>query len=210
MGWLKNFLKPKKDNFVRHLAEQARLDVEGLEVLRDYMKGPTVKLVERLHRVEKEADEVRRILVDELNRTFVTPFDREDIYALSRAIDDLLDYAYTTAEEMELLGVEPNQHLVAMVDLLLNAAREIHQAMQRIEEHPGVAHEHARRVKGVENAMEVQYRKAVAELFSQDVTEPKEVLEILKRREVCRHLSNAADRADEAANHISDIVVKMT
>ncbi len=210
MSWLKNFLKPKQDNFVKYLTEQARLDVEGLEALLAYMKDPTEEHVERLQRAEKDADEVRRILVDELNRTFVTPFDREDIYALSRAVDDLLDYAYTTAEEMELLGVEPNEHLVDMVELLLNAAREIYLAMQRIEEHPGVAHEHARRVKGVENEMERKYRKAIAELFSEDVKDPKEVLDILKRREVCRHLSNAADRADEAANHISDIVVKMT
>jgi uncharacterized protein len=85
----------------------------------------------------------------------------------------------------------------------------LHMGMLRLEDHPNVANEHAQRAKALENRVERIYREALAELF----TRPKDIdhiMEILKLREVYRHLSNAADRGDEAANNISDIVVKMT
>jgi hypothetical protein len=82
-------------------------------------------------------------------------------------------------------------------------------AVNRLEGHVGVAGEHAQRAKALENRVEGVYREALADLFS----EPKDVQDVvrmLKQREVYRHLSNAADRGDEAANVIADIVVKMT
>jgi uncharacterized protein Yka (UPF0111/DUF47 family) len=78
-----------------------------------------------------------------------------------------------------------------------------------MEEHPGVANEHARRAKHFENAMEKSYRAAIAELFA-GPADPANIVLMLKTREVYRHLSNAADRADQAADVISNIVVKMT
>jgi uncharacterized protein Yka (UPF0111/DUF47 family) len=170
---------------------------------------PRERAVEVVRQCEEDADEVRRILLNELNRTFVTPMDREDISALSRAIDDIMDYAWTTVQEMEMLHVMPTPHLRRMVGLLREAAHEVHLAMQRIKEHPGVAAEHAQRAKALENRVEHVYREALAELFDGPAG-PKRVIMILKMREVYRHLSNAADRGDEAANIISDIVVKMT
>jgi uncharacterized protein Yka (UPF0111/DUF47 family) len=158
---------------------------------------------------EKDADEVRRILIDDLNRTFVTPMDREDIFALSRTIDDVMDYAYSTVEEMQILDVEPNDFLRRMVSLLQDAVTELHLAMLRLKENPGVASEHASRAKALENRVESVYREAVADLFS-GPGDVHHVMEMLKLREIYRHLSNCADRGDEAANVIHDIVVKMT
>jgi len=110
---------------------------------------------------------------------------------------------------MELLHVTPTSHLQRMVSLLREAAHEVHLAMLRIKDHPGVATEHAQRAKTLENRVETVYREALADLFNGPAG-PKRVIHILKMREVYRHLSNAADRGDEAANIISDIVVKMT
>jgi predicted phosphate transport protein (TIGR00153 family) len=208
MEWIKGIFKPRQSNFVRLLIQQAEYTVEGLEALEGYMKKRSDKHAERVTTAEKEADEVRRILIDELNRTFVTPIDREDIFALSRAIDDVLDYAYTTVDEMEILEVEPNDYLRRMVSLLGDAAREILLAMQRLDDHPNVASDHAVRAKALENRMEQVYREAVADLFHQP-QDVEHIVEMLKLREIYRHLSNAADRGDEAANVISDIVVKM-
>lgn len=163
-----------------------------------------------MQRAEKEeADELRRILIDELNRSFVTPFDREDIFALSRAIDDVLDYSDTTVEEMRLLEIEPNAYLRRMTSLLRDAGKEIHLAMLRIKDHPNVALDHATRAKALENRVEHVYREAIAALFRgpEDI---HQVMQMLKLRETYRHLSNAADRGDEAANIIGDIVVKIT
>ncbi len=209
MSWLKRFFKPRPDRFIKLLLQQAECTVQGAEALLDYMNKPNEKRAHAVKALEKEADEVRRILIDELNRTFVTPIDREDIHALSRAIDDVLDYAYTTVDEMVVLEVEPNDFLQRMASLLRDAAQEIHLSVQRLSDHPNVAEDHAVRAKALENRVEGVYREAVADLFHrpQDV---EHIVEMLKLREIYRHLSNAADRGDEAANVLTDIVVKMT
>jgi predicted phosphate transport protein (TIGR00153 family) len=208
MGF-KDFFKPRQDKFLQSLIDQAEITLQGMNVLEAYMKKRSAKYAASVRLAEKDADEVRRILIDDLNHTFVTPMDREDIFALSRAIDDVMDYAYTTVEEMEILDVEPNDYLRRMVSLLQDAAEELHLAMLRLKENPGVASEHASRAKALENRVESVYREAVADLFSgpEDV---HHVMEMLKLREIYRHLSNCADRGDEAANVIHDIVVKMT
>ena len=184
-------------------------DVRTAEATLADLKSATARAVEEVRQCEEDADEVRRILLNELNRTFVTPMDREDISALSRAVDDIMDYAWTTVQEMELLHVTSTPYLQRMVQLLREAAHEVHLAMLRIKDHPGVATEHAQRAKTLENRVETVYREALADLFNGPAG-PKRVIHILKMREVYRHLSNAADRGDEAANIISDIVVKMT
>jgi hypothetical protein len=183
--------------------------MDGLDLLKKYMDAQDHEVAEQLTMKEKEADEVRRILIDELNRTFVTPFDREDIFSLSRTIDDVLDYAYSTVSEMEILKVTPTPFMQRIASLLRDAAYELHMAVQRLKDHPNVAIDHAQRAKALENRVEAVYREAIADLFSgpEDV---HHVVEMLKFREVYRHLSNAADRGDEAANVIADIVVKMT
>jgi hypothetical protein len=110
---------------------------------------------------------------------------------------------------MEILKVTPTPFMQRIASLLRDAAYEIHMAVQRLKDHPNVAIDHAQRAKALENRIEAVYREAIADLFSgpEDV---HHVVEMLKFREVYRHLSNAADRGDEAANVIADIVVKMT
>jgi predicted phosphate transport protein (TIGR00153 family) len=195
---LKEFFKPRKDKFVQLLVEQAEITLNGMDALESYMKKRSDKHAVAVRQAEKDADEVRRILIDELNRTFVTPIDREDLFALSRAIDDVMDYAYATVEEMEVLDVETNDYLRRLVSLLQDAAEEIHLAMLRLKDNPGL-----------ENRVEQVYREAVAHLFS-GPDDIQHVMEMLKLRELYRHLSNCADRGDEAANVIHDIVVKIT
>ncbi len=206
---MRNPFKPRPNNFLRLLREQASLTLKGMELLQAYMNNQDPAVAHQLTATEKEADEVRRILIDELNRTFVTPLDREDIFALSRAIDDVLDYAYSTVDEMEILAVHPTLYMQRIASLLRDAAYELDLAVQRLQYHPGVANEHAQRAKALENRVEDVYREALADLFS-GLNDVRQVTEMLKMREVCRHLSNAADRGDAAANVIANIVLKMS
>jgi predicted phosphate transport protein (TIGR00153 family) len=189
------------------ISEQAGHTQRGMEALHAYMKEPSEAQAQLVRAAEKDADEVRRILIDELNRSFVTPIDREDLFSLSRAIDDVLDYADTTVDEMVTLGVQPNPYLIRMVSLLRDAAEEINRGVQYLKDRPSVANDHAVRAKALENRVESVYREAIGALFSgpRDV---EHIVEMLKLREIYRHLSNAADRGDEAANIIGDIVVK--
>lgn len=201
--------KKRQNVFTGLLQQQATLTYEGLEALTAYMKDHNEETAARLTKKEKEADEVRRILIDELNRTFITPFDREDIFKLSRAIDDVLDYAYSTVDEMEILDVYPTPYMLRMASLLKDATYELLMAVLRLDGNIGVAAEHAQRAKALENRVESVYREALANLFV-ETEEINEVVNMLKNREVYRHLSNAADRGDEAANVIADIVVKVS
>jgi predicted phosphate transport protein (TIGR00153 family) len=209
MNRLQRLFRRRPNNFLKLLCEQAELTLRGMDEMIVYMQGHDPEVARQVSEIEKEADEVRRILIAELNQTFVTPIDREDIFALSRTIDDVLDYAYSTVVEMEILKVESTSYLHRIASLLRDAAYELNLAVQRLEIHPGVANDHAQRAKALENRVEDVYREAIAALFSgpQDV---QHVVEMLKLREVYRHLSNAADRGDQAANVICDIVVKTT
>ena len=201
--------KPKPNKFLSLLVEQAELTVKGLDLLKGYLKKRNSSLAKQVAETEKQADEVRKVLIDELMRTFITPIDREDIFTLSREIDDVLDYANTTVDEMEILDVTPTPFMMRMAVLLHESSQEILLAAQRLQDnHPAVASDHAQRAKGFENQVEAVYREALADLFRG----PKNfdhVMDMFKSREIYRHLSNAADRQDDAANVIADIVMKM-
>ena len=201
--------KKGENIFTKLIHDQAALTLQGMRALTTYMVSRDPAASALLVSKEKEADEARRILIDELNKTFITPFDREDIFALSRTIDDVLDYADSTVTEMEILKVEPTPYMQRMAYLLRDAAYELSMAVDRLENHPAVANDHAQRAKALENRVEDVYREALADLFS-GAEDIKHVVKMLKLREVYRHLSNAADRGDEAANVIADIVVKRT
>jgi uncharacterized protein len=201
--------KKRQNVFLKLIHDQASLTLEGLEALKVFMISGDPVASALLSNKEKEADEARRILIDELNKTFITPFDREDIFLLSRTIDDVLDYAYSTVSEMEILKVEPTNFMQQMASILRDAAYELLMAVDRLEDHPGVASDHAQRAKSLENRVEEVYRAALADLFS-GAEDIQHVIKMMKSREVYRHLSNAADRGDEAANVIGDIIVKIT
>jgi hypothetical protein len=207
MFLFKRSRKKQRDSMVELLIRQAEFTHQGLQLLQSYTRDPQSETAQQLRSVEKDADEVRRMLIDELNRNFITPLDREDIFALSRAVDDVVDYADTTVDEMVLLGIEPTPFLERMSSLLTDAAAEIHKGVLRLQDRPSVANEHAMRAKALENQVERVYREAIADLFS-GPRDLDHVVEMLKLREIYRHLSNAADRGDEAANVIADIVVK--
>lgn len=195
----------KKKDFIAMLCTQAETTLEGIKALNDFIHNPSKETGERVGAVEEEADEMRRVLIDDLNRAFITTIDREDIFSLSRAIDDVVDYAKSTVEEMMLFNVQTDEFLKKMAEGLLNAAKDIVCAIKNIKEHPTVCSEHLIRAKKAENFIEHRYREGLVELFKTN-----DVIKILKTREIYRHLSNAADRAAEAANIISDILVKIT
>src|SRR4030067_976099 len=128
------FFKRREEVFHKLIQEQASITYEGVRLLVKYLETQAPEIAEELALKEKEADEVRRILIDELNSTFVTPFDREDIFALSRSIDDVIDYADSTVSEMVVLRVKPTPYMQRIASLLKDAAYEIYQAVQRLQE----------------------------------------------------------------------------
>ena len=201
----------KEDKFVSLLIEQAEITVAGLRLLEEWVKAPRVEseAVEQMRVKELQADEVRRILIDELHNTFITPFDREDIFMLSLYIDDVLDYAYTTAEGMRLLDIDADDYLTEMIQLIREATEELELAIKRLISNPRVAGDHGRRAKKLENEVDNLYRVASSDLFKK-AKDFKQLMVMLRRREVYRHVSNMADQADHAADVVGMLVMKLT
>ena len=197
------FFRRKKTDFYALLSEQARKVEQGMRELVNYMKEPQLAHGHAVLRLEEEADDIRAKVVEELNQTFVTPIDREDIYALSRSVDDIIDYAKSTVEEMMAFQVLPNEHLKLMAEGLCEAASAISEAIAILSKDRDRAMERVVFAKKRENYVEHCYREALVDLFKGD-----NVVTILKVREIYRHLSNAADRGDEAANIVGNILVK--
>jgi len=205
-----NFFKNKKeDTFIGLLIQQAEVTVEGIKLLQEGIQKPDKDSIETMRAKEYEADEIRRILIDELHNTFITPIDREDIFNLSLNIDEMIDYALTTVEEMNLLGVDADEHLTQMVDLVRQQAEELAMAMHRLEVNPRVAGQHAQRAKKIANEVGDLYRLAIADLFTK-AKDFKPLMAMLRRREVYRHVANMSERADDAANVMGMVVMKLT
>lgn len=209
MGFLDRFKSEKEDTFIRLLIQQAEVTVEGIALMQECIQQPDETAIEKMRAKEYEADEIRRILIDELHNTFITPIDREDIFNLSLNIDEMIDYALTTIEEMNLLDVDADEHLEEMVALVRQEAEELAMAMHRISVNPRVAGDHAQRAKKMENEVENIYRLAIADLFTK-AKDFKPLMAMLRRREVYRHVANMSDRADDAANVVGMVVMKLT
>lgn len=193
----------KKIDFYLLLEEQSRFLIDSVDALAAYAETMDPERAEQVKTLEKEADKKRWELVQDLNKTFITPFDREDIYNLSKALDDILDYYKTTVNEMEIYRIDPSTELTAFVGLLQEGSSSIHEAVRCLKTDPASSMQNAMKAKKSENQVEALYRESVASLLNED-----DIKHIIKMRELYRHLSNCADRIDQAADYICHILMK--
>ena len=193
----------KKIDFYLLLEEQSRFLIDSVDALAAYAETMDPERAEQVKTLEKEADKKRWELVQDLNKTFITPFDREDIYNLSKALDDILDYYKTTINEMEIYRIDPSAELTAFVGLLQEGSGSIHEAVRCLKTDPASSMKNAMKAKKSENQVEALYRESVANLLNED-----DIKHIIKMRELYRHLSNCADRIDQAADYICHILMK--
>jgi uncharacterized protein len=200
---------PKKDKFIQLLIQQSEITARGIAYLEKTIHHLNDQVLEKMRAHEYEGDEVRRVMIDELHKTFVTPLDREDIYNISHYIDEMLDYAFDTAHMMVLLKIDTDDYLNLMIHQNRQAADELAIAMLRLQDNPLVALEHARRARKLESEVEITYREAIADLFTKAKNLEK-LMEMLRRREVYRHVSNMADQASAAGHVLGMVVIKMT
>lgn len=199
-------LKSNDRRFITLLCDQADLAVKSLQLLQALERDQLTREqgAEAVKQVERDGDEVRRVLIDELVGTYSTPFDREDLFALSRTIDDIIDAADEAARELFTFKIPPPDELKEMTGVLLDGARHIRLSVAELLDHPTIAAEHAVRAKRSENRIDDLYHAALEALFDS----PTVTSELLKAREIYRHLKNTADRIDETADEISIIVIK--
>lgn len=207
MGWFDGGLTGK-NKFLAMLIAQAAKTVEGIRYLESTLEDVSPDAVDGSRALAEEAAELRRVLIDELHKTFVTPLDREDIFNLSHCYEDMVRYAETTIEEMSILKVGADDYIRRKVALVSEQARQLELAILRLAENPRVAGDHAREVRQLEREVERLYRAAIKDLFAR-ATDPALLPGLFYRREVYRHISNMSDRADSAANVLGMVVMKL-
>ena len=191
-------------NFYSLLIRQMTVIRDAVAALCDYCEAPSQEKGDFVKTQEKEADAVRRELVEDINRTFITPIDREDLFRLSSSVDDLADYAWTTVKELRIYDIAPDEHLLRMARTLLEMADGLLVCMENLEKNPAKVSEEATRVKKLENTLNVQFHQSIAELFASD-----DFKHILKYREIYSHMNHASDKGDFSADILLDIVVKI-
>jgi uncharacterized protein len=154
--------------------------------------------------LEHQGDEITHEIVSTLNRTFVTPFDHEDIYALASGLDDILDYIEEVADTANLYGIttipEPARELTRLLTL---AIAQLEQAIGKLESGKGID-KHSGEVHRLEDVGDSTSRRAIAELFS----DQHPVLEVIKLKDLYGLLEDALDRCETVANVLEGIATK--
>ena len=175
------------------LLERALADVGELPACQGEIKA-----------LEHRGDEITHEIVSTLNRTFVTPFDHEDIYALASGLDDILDYIEEVADTANLYGIttipQPARELAG---LLARAVTQLEQAIGKLESGKG-GDEHSAEVHRLEDVGDSTSRHAIAELFSGQYP----LLEVIKLKDLYALLEDALDRCETVANVLEGITTK--
>jgi uncharacterized protein len=156
-----------------------------------------------IKQLEHEGDRITREIVELLNTQYITPFDREDIYALAAAIDDVVDHIDEASELLGVYKVEaPSPKAVRQCELLVAGAELLSQALTDLKTLKN-ASQHIVDVKQIEDDGDVVLREAIAELFEQD-----DAKTIIKWKDIHDALEEAIDACEEAANVIGNVVLK--
>jgi predicted phosphate transport protein (TIGR00153 family) len=202
--WLSDlFLPAREDRFLSLLDRHVGILTHVSGAFRSYVNEGAPSLSDDIDQLEKEADDCLTELTTALRDAFVTPIDRQDIYNLGEAIDDMIDYFNNASREISLFKVSTTDQMRAIAGILDDSAGLIAAAVRCLKSDPPKAWERAREAQHCENLVEDRYRQALAELF-----DGNDMHQIFKLREVYRHLSNCADRADAIGRLIGKIVIK--
>lgn len=202
-------LIPKEEKFFDILEEASDNVQKGavtfLELVKEW--SLTSDKIKQIRDLEHEGDRMTHDIIDRLNRTFITPIDREDIHALATEIDDVIDIIQATMDRMQLYRIsQSSPYLVQMAEVLVKATEAIGKAIKSLREL-----KHSRRtldfcieINRLENEGDAILKAALGDLFAN----PKDVLETLKWKEVYEATEYATDKCEDIANVIEGIVVK--
>jgi predicted phosphate transport protein (TIGR00153 family) len=153
---------------------------------------------------EQEGDRITHDIIRRLNETFVTPIDREDIYALASALDDVVDYTEEVADYLGLYKIEaPFEQAQRLAHVLMQAARQISEAMPRLRDFDDMSH-YTVEVNRLENDGDRISREAMAALFEGGI----DPMVVIRWKDIYERLENAIDATETVANILEGIVIK--
>jgi predicted phosphate transport protein (TIGR00153 family) len=203
-------LKPKEDKFYKLFLEAAEKVNEGAVILRTSLDNLSDKEnnVNKIEDLEHEGDRLVNIVVKELNESFITPIDREDIYALIKKLDDVLDLINSTMHRFLMYDInQSTNEAKLMADMIVDCTNHILKLMKGLSSVGNKAEyirEKIETIHKIESEADSLFRKTVAELFKNE-TNP---IEIIKWKEIYQILENTIDNCEKIANTVEGVVIK--
>jgi predicted phosphate transport protein (TIGR00153 family) len=210
-----DFLRKGGDNFYQWFEDAADNVLQASHELRNlcynFQAQDPQQTADRLHELEHRGDSIGHEIYDALNKTFVTPLDREDIIRLYSALDDVIDFVHSSADMMAVYKVQSVTPVAQqLADCIVGCAEEIAKAMPKLRKRneleqilPSVIH-----INSLENQADNLLRAGLVELFSRPQEKPQDVVEIIKWRDIYEEMEEATDKAEDIADVLRGLVIK--
>ena len=200
---------PREESFFPLFEESAQNMVKTAQSLKQLVNNwqDVEQKVGEITDLEHRGDTITHQIIAQLHRTFVTPFDREDIAQLANSLDDVTDFIHAASDAMLLYKVNPpGQRAKELADIIVQAATEIESAMPqlrgRIEQKQIL--KRCVEINRLENMADRVYRSALAELFADST----DTAHVIKWREIYEHMESATDRCEDVANVLEGVAIK--
>jgi hypothetical protein len=201
-------LFPKEIDFFE-IFDRASLNIaKAAELLVSLMENfdNVEQRAKEIYEVEQDGDILTHEIMKKLNKTFITPIDREDLHALACSLDDVLDLIWGAADRIVVFKItESTKEAISMSKDLLTTAEAMHKAIQKLKE-KNYSHvqEYCIEINRLENRVDRDFRDALGKLFD----EVKDPILIIKWKEIYEHLEDASDKCEDVANVLESIVLK--
>jgi uncharacterized protein len=202
-------LLPREGRFFVLFEESAKNAAEVAQHLQDMLyKWENIdSKVEKIIELEHKGDGLAHEIIALVHKTFVTPFDREDIALLAHSLDDIVDFIESAADAMSLYKIEcPTPRAKQLADIIVQTTTEVHQAISELRQKVDLKQILKRcvEINRLENIADKIYREALAELFQ----DSNNVVFIMKWREIYEHMETATDRCEDVANVLEGVALK--
>ncbi len=200
-------LLPRNEEFFDLFTDVATRNKEAAQHLRDLFEAAPDRrtpIVEAIKRLEHEADQVTHEVVSRLDRTFITPLDREDIHQLASDLDDVMDAMDGTARRAQIfrLGVAP-QGVRRLAEVIQRMVGVLAEAVGRLKKGDDVMR-FCVEAKQLEEEGDAIYHEALGQMFEKE----RDAIEIIKWKEIYDNLENTLDQAEDVANVVESITIK--
>ncbi|HEX79165.1 MAG TPA: DUF47 domain-containing protein [Dehalococcoidia bacterium] len=200
---------PREEKFFDLFEKAAHNTVkaaQGLKEMLDSWENVDMKVAE-ITELEHEGDSITHQIAALLHRTFVTPFDREDIAALAHRMDDIIDFIHAAADALYIYKIDaPTHRSRELADVIVKASLEVERAVPLLRRRSDLKKipEHCVELNRLENTADKIYRSALGELFDDD----RDTADIIKWREIYEHMESATDRCEDVANVLEGVALK--
>jgi len=200
-------LIPKDEKFFAMFKEMTHNIIVGAELLKDMIDNfeDPVGSQRRIKEVEHKGDNITHEIIKKLNKSFITPSDREDIYSLASKLDDILDLIDASAQRFVMYNVEkPTPEAQQLVFIIFKCCQTVAKAVSLLGGKLEPLMEYCVEVNALENEADRVCREAISRLFDEE----KDPIQLIKWKEIYETLEKCTDKAEDAANILESVVVK--